>query len=288
MKKLYLPLIYTIIIAASSPSSITQIINRESLTQEEFETCLNFDLSKYNIFNVPNLGSFYINDNSTSLVKHTLKKGLIWEPKISNLIRLFAKPGSLAIDIGAHIGCHTVTMSECVGPLGQVLAFEPALNVFCELAVNIALNKCSNCTLYKYALSNHTGEGIFNVFNHGEELSSLRRTMLDNKTTKPYWSQESVKIIRLDELNLNNVSLIKIDVEGGQDNVIKGALQTIRHNKPIIIFEARDPVYYSQEFLGTEGFPTNKLLESEGYMILWIENSDWIALPANMFKNMFA
>ena len=60
------------------------------------------------------------------------------------LFRQFLRPGDVVVEIGAHIGTHTVFFAKTVGPTGVVFAFEPQRVVHQTLCANIALNSLSN------------------------------------------------------------------------------------------------------------------------------------------------
>jgi hypothetical protein len=79
-----------------------------------------FPLEKYEIYDVPALGSFYI-DFKEDTIKGTLSSGTVWEPHIVELIKNYTREGTIAIDLGAHIGTHLVTMSQAVGENGYAI-----------------------------------------------------------------------------------------------------------------------------------------------------------------------
>lgn len=249
-------------------TSVGDIIVQSSLTQEELNYVLNFDLNPYKSYKVENLGLFYI-DVTDDMIKGHLSTGKIWEEEIHELIKYFVKPGSTAIDVGSMVGCHTIAMSHAVGKYGKVIAFEPCLKIFTECAYNLVINDCNNVNLYHYALLEKNDQGIVHVHVNGEAINYVEYKI--NKTSTS-WVTENIQIRTLDSFNFNNVSLIKIDVEGKQDAVLLGGINTIRKNKPIIIIEALNP------FLFTEHL-TNKFLEELGYVVIHIGYSDLLAIP---------
>src|SRR5262249_27695046 len=88
---------------------------------------------------------------------------------------------------------------------------------------------------------------------------------------------DKAKMIALDQLNLNNVSLIKIDVEGYEMEVLKGAMETIKRNKPVLIVE----IFFSPEL--------NKRLEeiqSLGYRYKSL-GDNWIFIPSLQKTNQY-
>ncbi|MBS0653941.1 MAG: FkbM family methyltransferase, partial [Verrucomicrobia bacterium] len=88
-------------------------------------------------------GYFYI-DTIHDIIKGSLARGYAWENHISKFISQYARPGSKVVDVGAHIGTHTLTMAKCVGEHGEVYAIEPQPKIFRELFLNMKLNNLNN------------------------------------------------------------------------------------------------------------------------------------------------
>jgi hypothetical protein len=75
------------------------------------------------------------------------------EPHAERTIASIVKPGMIAIDVGANIGCHTFPLARLVGPEGQVLAVEPTSAAFAKLQRNLSLNSFSNIKLIRAGLT---------------------------------------------------------------------------------------------------------------------------------------
>lgn len=143
------------------------------------------------------------------------------------------KPGNTVYDIGANVGFYTLLSSVLVGPKGKVIAFEPLpRNVFL-LTKHMQINHCPNVTIYQYAVSDNTGEACFNpssnpCMGHLSEGGEIK-----------------VKTVALDELILLGdvppPEVLKIDVEGAEDRVLRGAEHTINRHKPIIFLSTHSP-----------------------------------------------
>lgn len=154
------------------------------------------------------------------------KTGRFYETNLLNKIRSLGIRGTY-LDIGANVGNHTVYMS-LLSDAYEVLSFEPHPEIFKCLNENVAKNKCDNVRTYNVGL--------------GSESGKLKMSDIDLKNCGSTKISEDgsveVDIITLDSLDLTDVSLIKIDVEGFEANVIDGSLKTIEKNKPILITEA--------------------------------------------------
>jgi FkbM family methyltransferase len=156
------------------------------------------------------------------------------------LLRTLIPRSTMVLDVGANIGALTVPLAQHVGEGGHVIAFEPQRLVWQMLTGNVALNDLRNVTPHYAAVGADRGiveipiSDMDNEANHGG--CSLR------DAHNPDVRTERVKILRLDDLHhaglLSSVSLIKIDVEGYEFDVIQGAEQTIKEHRPIIYSEA--------------------------------------------------
>jgi FkbM family methyltransferase len=220
-------------------------------------------MDQYQIYEVPTLGSFYL-DYLNDTIKKTLSQGAPWEPNIVELIHQYAREGTISIDLGSHNGMHLLSMSQAVGKTGTVIGFEPQTKLFAELVHNMQLNHCENVKVYRCAVGSHFDEVQMNVaWTTNEGGTAIGQ------------GGDFAPLIPLDSLNLSPVSLIKIDVEGYEDKVIAGAMQTIRKNHPYIIIELMD----SNEEQRTKRDATIANLEQMGYFVTKLCGWDWLAIP---------
>lgn len=171
------------------------------------------------------------------------------------------------VDIGANIGKYTIKMSKMLKQKGKVIAIEPEPSNLKILKKNILLNnlvRYNNLIVKAVACSDK--EGIFNLYLNKEHEGSHS---LSRKTE----NKIKVKLEKLDsiikKLKLKRVDLIKIDVEGAELEVLKGAKNTIKKYKPKIIFECQSPK--SMETV-------QNILELIGYNIKKIDNENYLAL----------
>lgn len=230
-----------------------------------------YDLLKdYKIYYVNDLKAHFYIDDVPDGIKWHLKKGIYWESNIGRLIRENTRPGSIALDIGAHIGIHTITMSRKVGSRGGVFAFEPQNKMHFELINNLKLNNCKNVSVVKKALGDEHKSVQLNARNPENEGGTAIGS-----------GGDVVEQITLDSLNLNNVSLIKMDVERYELHVFKGAIETIKRNKPVIIFEllaGYDYLNCEPEIKAQFDHVIN-FVRDLGYKVDLIFGSDYIAFP---------
>jgi len=153
-------------------------------------------------------------------------------------VEIFARvlrEGDVAIDVGANIGAHTVALAKIVGHRGTVVAFEPQRVVFQTLCANVANNSLANVFCYQSAV--------------GEKADVIVVPPLDPRvkqnfggfTVGGYQQGEPVGVARLDDLPLSACRLIKIDVEGMELVVLRGAEGVIRKFMPVIYVENNRP-----------------------------------------------
>lgn len=125
----------------------------------------------------------------------------------------------VALDVGASVGNHTLWFAVVCGL--EVHAFEPIVAE--QLRSNIERNGLANVHVHPYALGAHIGAA-----------TEVRRGTLSV-------GEGGIPVRRLDSLGLLGVSVIKIDVEGMEPQVLAGGEQTIRRDRPVIFAEARTP-----------------------------------------------
>jgi FkbM family methyltransferase len=142
------------------------------------------------------------------------------------------KRGEIAVDIGAHIGLYTVVMSTLVGEEGKVFSFEPSPTTRKILDKTVSLNKVDNIvTISSEAISDKEGTSYFYI---SENNSDNSNTLVDYRKDRKTKGIE-IKLITLDKLRegiRKKIDFIKIDAEGAELQVLKGAQQTFLIDKP--------------------------------------------------------
>jgi FkbM family methyltransferase len=145
--------------------------------------------------------------------------------------RLFALPGTAAIDVGANLGIHSLVLSTFVGGGGKVFAFEPVPSIRAMMEENLRINHITNVEVNEYALGNSTGEVSFEE-NAGDFNIGKGRVNREGRL--------SVTINTIDhalrDIKLP-VSIIKIDTEGYELEVLQGAVGLLKNHRPAIVAE---------------------------------------------------
>jgi FkbM family methyltransferase len=175
--------------------------------------------------------------------------------------RFNPKQGDLVVDVGAHIGRYTIISSKRVGPYGKVIAIEAHPGNFEMLNRNIKLNKLTNAIALKYAI--HSKLTNINLYTYREESSSTGHNsiMFNHLSTKYKEKFVEVSANTLDHvLQLNGikeVNWIKIDVEGAEFELLKGATNILSKSEDIaLLIEVHFQEYYKPilEFLNFYNF----------------------------------
>jgi FkbM family methyltransferase len=156
-----------------------------------------------------------------------------WFEKEIDFVAAFVKPGMTVLDVGANVGIYTLSMARSVGPTGHVFAFEPSGATRALLEAGIKANGLGNVTVSPAALSDHTGTA---VLGHGvsSELHSLTIT----------GPGETVALTTLDTEDATGrwprVDFVKLDAEGVEERILRGAHAFFKRHAPVVMFEIKD------------------------------------------------
>jgi len=173
-------------------------------------------------------GTMLFNQHDVFVGRSIQRYGDYSELELQFLLRGIRR-GDVVVEIGANIGAHTVAFAERVGEAGRVLAFEPQRIIFQSLCANLALNSITNTFCFNCALSDREGELSVPCADYS------RRGNFGGISMQASGQGETVPAYRLDTVcKLPRTRMIKIDVEGMEAEVIRGAEQTIRRHRPIL------------------------------------------------------
>lgn len=162
-----------------------------------------------------------------------LTKNQHYDRLTKKVIRAVCKPDSNCIDVGCHKG-EILDLMRAAAPRGQHWGFEPIPVLYEALVQKYAATACS---ISPIALSDAAGEAQFNYVTSNPSYSGLLRRKYD----RPHEEDTSIKVqtAKLDDVLEKGykADLMKIDVEGAEMLVLRGARETISRSKPVIIFE---------------------------------------------------
>ncbi len=168
-----------------------------------------------------------------SLIKYGEYGELEWQ-----ILDQLIAPGMTVIEVGANIGSHTVSLAKKVGRGGRVIAIEPQRVIQQYLSANIALNTLDNVECIRAGAGAENGQMIVprvDYFAHANQNFGSLSLVAEGEG-------ESVAVIRLDDIIADKtIQVIKIDVEGMEADVLRGAAGLIAANRPVIYVENDRP-----------------------------------------------
>jgi FkbM family methyltransferase len=165
-----------------------------------------------------------------------------YEYILSNTYGKIIKKGQVIFDIGAHAALHLKHFIDLTGETGFVVAFEP-LPIMAQGLVE-QFGALPNVDIRQIALSDHTGVAEFNFVENAAEMSGLRER--EYFIDEPRITKIEVKLEKLDNYTdkFERIDYIKIDVEGGEIDCIRGgADRFFKKHRPIISVEYGRPSY---------------------------------------------
>lgn len=176
-----------------------------------------------------------------------------YEPPVLRAFVEHVGPGSVVADVGANVGYYTLIASRLVGPTGKVVAFEPLPRNLLYLRSHISVNGLNNVHVVEGAVSDQSGELSFNARTNPAMgfLSETGNFRVATMALDAVWRQ----------LALPPPNLIKIDVEGGEAAVLRGA-QSLLATHPALLLSTHGSANHEicLGVLSSRGYRTFDLL----------------------------
>lgn len=163
-----------------------------------------------------------------------------WAEDEIALLRAYVPEGALVLDVGANVGSHTLAFAEMVGPSGQVIAIEGQPAAFTLLSYNVVANGLADVVTVLPILAGQA-RGLISCGLESAKENVGAKSFVGEVlgTTAP--GNDKLRVLLplnpLDELGIRKCSFIKIDVEGMELDVLRGARGLISGAKPVIYFE---------------------------------------------------
>jgi FkbM family methyltransferase len=222
-------------------------------------------------------GAFLYNARDRYIGRSLDLYGEYAELELQLLLRLI-KPGDIVIDAGANIGAFSVPMARRVAPDGWVLAVEPQRLVHQALCANVAANGLANVVAHWCGLGTAPGVAVVPPLDHSQENN------YGGVGLRAGGAGERVPVVSIDSLDLPGCALIKVDVEGMELDVLRGAARTIHQHQPRLFVENN----------GTDSSPPliGWLLE-QGYRLYWhvtplFNPGNFAKASEDVFANVFS
>jgi FkbM family methyltransferase len=180
------------------------------------------------------------------------------EPMVQEAMRRVLKPGSVFWDVGANIGFHSLVAACLVGEGGRVVSIDPEETNIVAVTTNARINSLPNISTIQAAATASSGP---------VEILSVRYTLWTRLATVGHHPFErgrrTVRGLALDDLlaagGVPAPDLVKIDVEGGELEVLEGMSEVLREHRPAIIVEMHGKTASVAEVLRAAGYVLSNL-----------------------------
>lgn len=197
--------------------------------------------------------NFYGGGDRGEILYHAFWEKMFDEDK--NKIKNFIHKGDTILDVGGNLGFFVLILTDLINDSGKIYSFEPSNRLNKKLASTIRINNIKNVEIVDLALGEE--EGISSLY-YNPKQSGLSSIVTHSE--KDYLIEE-IKITTIDKFSKkisDRIAFIKIDTEGFEPQVLRGAKETIKKDKPIIYIElGGDHLESSLEAL--------KILKESGY-----------------------
>src|SRR5215207_11507363 len=167
--------------------------------------------------------------------------GNIYERQTRTALRELVIPGALVLDIGANIGAHTLPLARHVGPNGRIIAFEPTDFAFRKLNRNLELNpelasRVTACHCFLTATnSDRAPLAVYSSWPLAQEPGLHAKHLGREMRTEAVQARSLDSV--LSELGDGRVQLVKLDVDGFECEVLRGATRLLSHTRPVFVME---------------------------------------------------
>jgi FkbM family methyltransferase len=229
----------------------------------------------------------YIITNEKDLIQRVLLSKQQWNSEDVSLLEALINSRLLThfVNVGAHIGTVCIPISKCAE---RVTAIEAYPDTFKQLQDNIALNTITNIKCHNLAIGSRedtvyfmnddidrvkNNMGGMHVFTEADILSNTRSARISDKRI-------SCKMVRFDDLNIDEFDILLVDIEGMEHEFLQGARTSLLKYKPIIIIEIWDDMKRASENMNTTQKEMIDHILSLGYKLFTkCGGDDFVFLP---------
>ena len=204
-----------------------------------------------------------------------------FEPATAKAISSFVNPGDVVLDVGANIGAHTLPLAQVVGTNGRVIAFEPTKYAFSKLVDNLSLNPewAERISLEQIMLLGDENSLPAAALYSSWPLGGSKQQHA--KHCGKLESTEGAKACTLDSYiarnEIDRVKVVKIDVDGFEVEVVRGGLNFLKQQHPIIVMELAP---YTLEERGSSLETLLGMLSDVGYVLRNQDNGHPLPIQA--------
>lgn len=191
--------------------------------------------------------------------------------------RKLSQMNNRIFDIGSNTGLYAL-LAATENPTAMVYAFEPSQRTYAKLKQNIGLNRLDQIMAFDLALSDHDGEAVYHEPEKGHQYSASLNADI-RKGRDNDWTEQTIQTITIDSfIEQEGVfpSLLKIDVELHEPEVLRGFEKGLAKNQPTILIEV-----LTEEV----GIQVNELLQGKGYKFHVIDEDKRCLIAVDRISN---
>ena len=211
-------------------------------SKKNFSASFDFEVLEKNV--IDNKVINYI--KTDNCIGKYIKNGVYWEKWMFEYLKKYYKENTNILDLGANIGTTSLLMAEIISKNCKVYAFEPIyddiffknildnnLSDTIELFPYAAGNKLDHLQVHTFDFHRSENFGGFDIIHNLDKSKSKSKSKGKSKG-----NTKEITALTVDSFNFENVSLIKIDVENMEIEVLEGCYNLILKNKPSILIES--------------------------------------------------
>lgn len=180
-----------------------------------------------------------------TFITNCFKQGYYWDIDTLHLLKQYINPLRNILEIGGHCGTSSLVYSSYLKADNKVYVYEPQLNMYKLLVTNINQNNLQHKIIpFNYGVFCFNGEGNMNNIDLDGGGGVVSKRYNEEKHLSCNFGGiglgsdgERVKLITVDDMNLDNIGFIHCDAQGSENFIFSRALETIRKCRPVILYE---------------------------------------------------
>jgi FkbM family methyltransferase len=201
----------------------------------------------------------------------------IFENELNKIVDQVHSP--LIIEAGANIGYYTILEANIANGDFEIIAIEPSEENIQLLRKNICLNGyMSSVSIHQCAIDSETGDAILKLSEHSNLHQIQKENLNEDAHSKPISTWRLDDFLSTKGYSLNNVNVIRMDIEGAEMDALDGMLETLNGEGPtLLFFEVHNNLLSNKQ-----ACELPKLLAKAGFEIIAVENTSTISSPFSL------
>lgn len=200
-----------------------------------------------------------------------------YEADLTWIIDNFLGDGDIVIEAGTDVGIHTVFMAKKVGPQGSIQGFDPLASAIADTQQQLKLNSLNNVILNQLALGEQEGQATIYSFPDLPRAHSSLKDLGESQSLAQDCSVTTIDKYVLDK-SINQLKLIKLDIEGSEMPALRGAIDSISKMHPLIVVESN---YDTSKAFGYHPKDIKDWFENLSYLCFVFRRRKWVRVQQN-------